>query len=452
MVTVDVLIIGGGPHALTIASLLSSPNTEPRPNDPAQSSWCSDSTKPTPDKRCCSVKRKKGKTKNDGLVSPQLSLLVVDSYGEWTTLWESQFTALSIPHLRSHTLVHTDPLNKHALQEFILKTDRSAELHRLQDQVYILDENAFFSDMRLGKKEKKRLNVTSSLKKSLSFSLPGTTLSVDFFKDQVRWVYNLDKVMLKGTVENIIPVVKDAGSIKQVKHFKVQLQDGTILQAKRVVIATGPSRAQMANIPSWVKNIGEAYPEERLQHTVELMHYLSKSKQTQTEVVPSKVCEKGHRVMVVGGGLTSKMNVPSLITVQVSEAVWCYKNQVWSLSLSTGDHWTGDKIWLATGCKLDVNQDPLLSGVMKEFPVQVIDGWPCITEGLQWAEGCPLYLMGQYTALQVGPHAVNLAGGQAASVRIAKDIRQQKNPADPRNGEKSKTEDYIQHMHGLLWL
>lgn len=65
------------------------------------------------------------------------------------------------------------------------------------------------------------------------------------------------------------------------------------------------------------------------------------------------------------------MNVPSLITVQVSEAVWCYKNQVWSLSLSTGDHWTGDKIWLATGCKLDVNQDPLLSGVMKEFPVQV---------------------------------------------------------------------------------
>lgn len=118
--------------------------------------------------------------------------------------------------------------------------------------------------------------------------------------------------MLKGTVENIIPVVKDAGSMpsaveepdtegktikgtdvkdgdrKQVKYFKVQLQDGTILQAKRVVIATGPSRAQMANIPSWVKNIGEAYPEERLQHTVELMHYLSKSKQTQTEVVPSK--------------------------------------------------------------------------------------------------------------------------------------------------------------------
>lgn len=48
-----------------------------------------------------------------------------------------------------------------------------------------MDENAFFNDMRLGKKERKRLNVTTTLKKSLSFSLPGTKLSVDFFKDQV---------------------------------------------------------------------------------------------------------------------------------------------------------------------------------------------------------------------------------------------------------------------------
>lgn len=51
-------------------------------------------------------------TISERVVCPPLSLRVVDSYGEWTTLWESQFTALNIPHLRSHTLVHTDPLNK----------------------------------------------------------------------------------------------------------------------------------------------------------------------------------------------------------------------------------------------------------------------------------------------------------------------------------------------------
>lgn len=54
----------------------------------------------------------------------------------------------------------------------------------------------------------------------------------------------------------------------------------------------------------------------------------------------------------------------------MSEACWCYRKQAWSLCLSTGEHWTGDMIWIATGCKLDVKQDPLLSEVMKEFPIQ----------------------------------------------------------------------------------
>lgn len=57
---------------------------------------------------------------------------------------------------------------------------------------------------------------------------------------------------------------------------------------------------------------------------------------------------------------------------------------------------------------------------------------------------------------QVGPHAINLAGGQAASMRIAKDImrrHQQDTDDSPElRGEKSKTEEYIQQMRGLLWL
>ena len=36
-------------------------------------------------------------------------------------------------------------------------------------------------------------------------------------------------------------------------------------------------------------------------------------------------------------------------------------------------------------------------------PLQVMEGWPCVTPALQWAPGCPLYVMGQYAALQVGP-------------------------------------------------
>lgn len=79
-------------------------------------------------------------------------------------------------------------LGQEALQEFVSKHDRARELHSLPDRVYILDENAFFNDMRLGKKERRRLHITSTLRKSLPFSLPGTKLSVDFFKDQVKQI------------------------------------------------------------------------------------------------------------------------------------------------------------------------------------------------------------------------------------------------------------------------
>uniref|UniRef100_A0A8C9X2I2 Zgc:113276 n=1 Tax=Sander lucioperca TaxID=283035 RepID=A0A8C9X2I2_SANLU len=541
MVILDVLIIGAGPHALTLASLLSNPDPDPN-SEPRHDLPLSLSDPPRPQTNPETSNNKPKSTISERVNCPLLNLRVVDSYGEWTTLWESQFTALNIPHLRSHTLVHTDPLNKKALQEFVLKSGRSAELYSLPDQVYILDKNAFFNDMRLGRKERKRLNITSTLKKSLSFSLPGTKLSVDFFKDQVERC-NLDKVLVKGTVEHITPVIEEKE--ERVKYFQVQLQDGIILKACQVIMATGPTRAQMANIPQWVKSIAERYPEERLQHTVHLMHNLPTNIQ---QYFAFTFCA-GQKVMVVGGGLTSAHVVsialqqgasqvtwvmrkhlqlkqfdvgdveslvgryshvehgikmdgqaylrqfynerslhkrlamirqarkggavtpeayihlqPFILTgqvdvktyCQVSEASWCYRGQAWSLSLSTGDHWTGDMIWLATGCKLDVNQDPLLSEVMKEFPIQVIDGWPCISESLQWAEGCPLYLMGQYTALQVGPHAVNLAGGQAASMRITKDImrRQQQDNAEASelSGEKSKTEEYIKQMQGLLWL
>lgn len=103
---------------------------------------------------------------------------------------------------------------------------------------------------------------------------------------------------MKDTVENIIPVIVDNRDMeedqanhdqasresersigKRVKYFKVQLQEGGVVEVRCVVMATGPTRAQMANIPAWVQNIGESYPEESLQHTVHLMHRQPNSQQ-----------------------------------------------------------------------------------------------------------------------------------------------------------------------------
>ncbi|XP_016111089.1 uncharacterized protein [Sinocyclocheilus grahami] len=548
----DVLIIGGGPHALTLATLLSKPE---KPLCQSSADILQGIQLSKTKAKSVDYKNKKRQpirpvldTKNEAkyLPCPPLHFKVVDSYGKWTSLWESQFTALNIPHLRSHTLVHTDPFNKKALQDFVLEQNREDELNCLPEKMYIQDENAFFNDNRLGKKDKKLLSTTKGLQKNLYFSLPGTQLSIDFFQEQVR-KFDLDSVLIRATVDRIIPVLIEDES--KVKFFKVTLHTGENIEAKTVIMATGPSRAQMANIPCWVRAIQESYPEESLQHTVQLMHYFcTDEKMGESSSGCPHVCQMGQRVMVVGGGLTSAHiisialkqgachvtwvlrkhlqlkqfdvgDIESLIGryshvehgikmdglaylrqfynerslhkrlamikqarkggavtpeayaqlqpfiqsgqllirahCQVAEAKWCYQSQRWRVSLCSGEQWGGEKIWLATGCKLDATQDPLLSDIMTKFPIQVLEGWPCITESLQWTAGCPLYMMGQYAALQVGPHAVNLAGGQAASIRIFKDIIAQHSGLDESTSErmeKTRTEEYISHMHGLMWL
>ena len=79
-------------------------------------------------------------------------------------------------------------ISQKALQDFTVSQGRTEELQSLPDLGFILDENAYFSDSRLGRKEQRRLHMPSSLKRNLAFCLPGTRLSVDFFKEQVRAV------------------------------------------------------------------------------------------------------------------------------------------------------------------------------------------------------------------------------------------------------------------------
>lgn len=155
-------------------------------------------------------------------------------------------------------------------------------------------------------------------------------------------------------------------------------------------MATGPTRAQMANIPSWVKSIGESYPEERLQHTVQLMHHLPATRHkfrdtgvqrqeeaegessffikicitfphlcrilkinscflqrfqcsdTSVALWPHPVCHKyyspslescvvcktGERVMVVGGGLTSAHVISIALQQGASHVTWVMRKHL----------------------------------------------------------------------------------------------------------------------------
>uniref|UniRef100_A0A4W5Q646 Zgc:113276 n=1 Tax=Hucho hucho TaxID=62062 RepID=A0A4W5Q646_9TELE len=167
--------------------------------------------------------------------------------------------------------------------------------------------------------------------------------------------YGLDSVLTKGTVDRLSPVMSEG----IVTSFKVFLQNGDVLEARRVVMATGPSRAQMANIPFWVSSIAESYPEERLQHTVQLMHHHPASQsvrqqepgsqnQEQEEsssslsscglrAGPYVVCEPGQRVVVVGGGLTSAHIISIALQQGASHVTWVMRRHLQLKQFDVGD-------------------------------------------------------------------------------------------------------------------
>ncbi|NJL19912.1 MAG: lysine N(6)-hydroxylase/L-ornithine N(5)-oxygenase family protein, partial [Leptolyngbyaceae cyanobacterium SM1_3_5] len=78
-----------------------------------------------------------------------------------------------------------------------------------------------------------------------------------------------------------------------------------------------------------------------------------------------------------------------------------------------------DRIWLATGSTLNIEQHPLLNEMREQHPIEIVNGLPVLDPYLRWP-GCELYFTGGFAALQVGPTARNLSGARMASDRIVR--------------------------------
>jgi hypothetical protein len=387
---IDLAIVGAGPHALTLITHLLQKR---------QTIWS--------------------------------KVLVFDSSGKWMSRWEHQFAALEIPHLRSPAVHHPDP-NPFALRKFAEFQSRSQELFPPYD-------------------------------------LPGTQLFRDFCQDMIR---------VRQLQDRIIPLA--VRSIEPLPHrfhprFRLVLQDGQTIIARRVVLATGNSQLQ---IPNWVNEIPSVYPQDRLCHsqTIDLR----------------KLQLNGERVLIVGGGLTSghlaigaisrgaKVQLmirrqlseklfdaepgwlgpkylkgffaqsdweqrtvmiqqarnggsmtPAIATqlrqqvhrghlridenCQVVRALWLGKN--WQVECHNGTRYECERIWLSTGTKFDVLQEPLLKDIIDAYPTTIAKGLPVVDTCLRWP-GCELFIMGGLAALQVGPTARNLSGARMACEKI----------------------------------
>ncbi|KAJ3146338.1 hypothetical protein HDU89_006324 [Geranomyces variabilis] len=112
--------------------------------------------------------------------------------------------------------------------------------------------------------------------------------------------------------------------------------------------------------------------------------------------------------------------------VQISKATWIDDSiklgQHWHVELDDGSMECVDRIWMATGSKMDAEHDKLLSQLHRAIPVRCTEGLPMLTTDLKWHPQHSIYVMGGYAALQVGPTALNLAGAKIAADRIVESI------------------------------
>jgi len=90
----------------------------------------------------------------------------------------------------------------------------------------------------------------------------------------------------------------------------------------------------------------------------------------------------------------------------------------WKVDMSDGNFGKFHQIWICTGMRNDITEDPLFKTMHKEFPISHLNGIPVLTEHLEWAHDSHVFIMGAYAMLQIGPDALNLAGSRSGSCRI----------------------------------
>ncbi|MEM1241908.1 MAG: FAD/NAD(P)-binding protein [Cyanobacteria bacterium P01_H01_bin.26] len=361
--------------------------------------------------------------------------VVLDPAGTWLRQWHHQFAAYEIPHLRSPAVHHPDP-NPHALRTFAER--RFDELHRPYD-------------------------------------LPGTQLFQDFCQELIRRWQLQDRVV-PAQVEQVEPIHQQGR-----QRFRLTLTDGQTLTARRVVLATSggaphwpdwarslppthPSERlqhaqqvdlrglQLAGERVLIVGSGLTSGHLALGATARGAQVLLMARRTFYEKLfdadpgwlgpkflrgfHAETCWKTRWRMIQdarnGGSLT-----PSVLTqlrrreragqlsfyerCEVQSATWT--DEHWQVTCTHSQahdciaHLPVDRIWLATGTQLDVNQWSLLSAVRSRYPLTTIHGLPLLDQHLRWP-GCNLFIMGGAAALQVGPVARNLFGSKLACDRI----------------------------------
>jgi hypothetical protein len=380
--------------------------------------------------------------------------MVVDPQG-WVCGMRGYFDRFQVTHMRSPAEAHPHPFDGERLLE--KDTEASVSLASVA--------NKRSARARPGSRSKTAFNNTELV----TLLAPTSKAFFEMCDDMVAG-YHLCDVLKKDRVTD---VAFAEGA------FKVTLESGTVLTPKIVVHATGGSGRP--NVPEvfgqWASQAGSA-----LQHVLQLTHRPPACLCDKTVVVVGgglcaadavqlairegcrsvKLVVRASRFSVrpfdygpewMSAGTRNKhlfdlLSAPAthrvpllrsfrggasitpaalqglqdaeargvltiVMATEISSA--SFENDRWSLN---GGDITGDVVWLATGCKLDVTEDPILGPFLREHPIPTSHGLPILTPDLSWSDSIPLFVTGPLAAIQVGPIATNLMGSRAMARKI----------------------------------
>lgn len=431
----DVCIVGAGPSALTTLSALHSPYSLDGLTDRQLQRALQDLEKSPPQKK--------------------LRVCVVDTHDDWLVDWQRNFDTLDIRYLRSPVLAHPNMFDRDALLSYAVAQGRQNEL---------LESGCF---------DIKNLMALGQLQVGL-WKLPSTRLFVDFCRDLVSQLPHT--FVGKAKVENIFKedgifrltlnteseikaksVVLALGSsgcpavpfsIVDAPHWRhwnqpPQLQRQVCMNQPVLVIGGGLTAVQVAlkvvkkgqrcvlcskrPLHSQHFDISIEWFDQRSANRCMAEQFYDFSMEERMQAL--REARQGGSVPAMYMDRVRKAEALGLIECVVGHAT--YKQgkvsdggMLVEISSTSGTHKSAksvrvDDIILACGIQPDCTQIPLIAQIQSQFPIQLYDGLPCITEDLRWKAGLDLFVTGSLGALNIGPDAGNLMGMRRSAQLVA---------------------------------
>ncbi|GMH43562.1 hypothetical protein BSKO_11484 [Bryopsis sp. KO-2023] len=454
----DLVVIGAGPHALTFACALLEEKPMERKLVDAEGGITRSRLGERDMRKRILDRQKKPSELPKGLERT----MFVDRFGGWMTNWNHQFKFLGIPQLRSTGGIHPDPVDPEILFEFARMKGLSMEEGFVE--ITGVPRNKFFRG---------------------PFQTPKTELFESFCEFLIG-AYGLKDLVHQGEVLRVEPLQKEGkfgslfavclknGEIIQSRRVVVSLghtnvkrfpdwvdfdqcppnrvvhvwdlvhmnPDKTNIKDENLMIVGGGlTSVQLVDISLqmgarhvyWLARSGVKVRQfdSDLLWTGRLRH--EKLKSFWGEDSMSKRLDM---IMDARQGGTipheSKNRLDELVEegrctvleyAEVWDANWSNEEEAFDMYLSSGLRLSVGRVWLATGSDIDISEEPLFSNLMESHPLETQSGYPVLQPDLRWAPEWDLFVMGAYSALSMGPDAINLAGARRAGFKIADCIK-----------------------------